>query len=469
MCQSPTHQVLFSLALVPLDLPSSSEKKIKNLWRLVGLVVIAALLFCGVMVGLMVLANEASKDSRPSATGNLKTIDGKSVKTDSIATKGSIADLALVDVEALKTLKNLAVKVDKTVGDKSYEATEYYTITGFTHMAEKNFLALHTARGDTILVDNGLVVVLGKDGVQLPIKASKRRARSLLATADEEEEERSRAGAELTTGDTIPFKTMPEDYGEAQMDSNYYMQFMSSYMPAPYPGDSDESDFVPPLHFSDSEGSDSDSPPACLVENCDANDMEPMYTMDIDEARRMRMMDTMVCPFVRPIYNSGCHENCRGTHDEEMVMDVMRACNLTRGSREGLLGRSSDGRDAQSESDRHDSVHHDSDRHDSVHHDSDHHDSDRHRSDSDRHDQHRSESDSDHPALRCHMNRAVGEAVCEHEKMHNEAMCSQNSCCHFDQQRCWFNLREGDHMDSNSDPNSDSNSDSNSDASDSNR
>jgi hypothetical protein len=68
--------------------------------------------------------------------------------------------------------------------------------------------------------------------------------------------------------------------------------------------------------------------PECLVNNCDPMLVQPFYSMDIDEAHRMGMMDTMVCPFVLPLFEDGCIERCRGTHDEEMVMGVLRACGL---------------------------------------------------------------------------------------------------------------------------------------------
>jgi hypothetical protein len=81
----------------------------------------------------------------------------------------------------------------------------------------------------------------------------------------------------------------------------------------------------------DSEGSDvsdSDEVPECMVNHCATTLVEPFYTMDIDAAHSMGMMDTMVCPFVQLLVEDGCIEHCRGTHDEEMVMDVMRACGL---------------------------------------------------------------------------------------------------------------------------------------------
>ena len=79
---------------------------------------------------------------------------------------------------------------------------------------------------------------------------------------------------------------------------------------------------------SNSDTSDSDEVPECMVNNCDPALVQPFYTMDIDAAQRMGMMDTMVCLFVRPLVEDGCTSACRGTHDEEMMMDVLRACGL---------------------------------------------------------------------------------------------------------------------------------------------
>jgi hypothetical protein len=172
-----------------------------------------------------VLANEASKDSRPSSSGNLKTIDGKSVKTDSITTKASMADLALVPLESLKTLKNLAVKVDKEIDGKVYEATEFYTITGFTHMASVNLLSLHTSRGDTLIVDNGQVTVLAKDGTVRPVKAKRRR--SLLAKPDDDDG----FSCQLSTGDDMNMPPPPDNYGQPNFGTDFYGSLMNSYVP----------------------------------------------------------------------------------------------------------------------------------------------------------------------------------------------------------------------------------------------
>eukprot|EP00238_Polyblepharides_amylifera_P014121 CAMPEP_0196579240 /NCGR_PEP_ID=MMETSP1081-20130531/19696_1 /TAXON_ID=36882 /ORGANISM="Pyramimonas amylifera, Strain CCMP720" /LENGTH=220 /DNA_ID=CAMNT_0041898757 /DNA_START=171 /DNA_END=830 /DNA_ORIENTATION=+ len=133
------------------------ENKISNLRKMIIAVVLIAIIFCGVMLGLMVAANEASKEDKPDSVGSLKTIDGKYISTEMTASAVPLGQLASVDLKDLKKLKNILVQ-DFNNGDYLF-----YTITGFTWIST-SFMKLFTARGDIIIIDNGNVMLESPDG-----------------------------------------------------------------------------------------------------------------------------------------------------------------------------------------------------------------------------------------------------------------------------------------------------------------
>jgi hypothetical protein len=170
--------------------------------------------------------------------------------------------------------------------------------------------------------------------------------------------------------------------------------------------------------------------------HCDPMLVMPLYTLDIDEAHRMGMMDTMVCPFVQPLFESGCVEHCRGTDDEREVTDVLLRC--------GLLGDSdhSDGM-REEESDREESDHR---RYESDH-------------GSDHASRWSSESDSDSNSDGSWPCYTEAECMCENHGF-NMTQCESMACCQWGEDavggQCWAdNERCGSGSDSNSDSNSD--------------
>jgi len=119
---------------------------IKNLKRLVGLVILASLVFCGVMVGLMIVANEASKDSKPESGGALKTIDGKDVTTAISTTEINLEDLPQVPQEVLRKTTTLNIETDTGL--------QFYQVSGWTWVSTKE-MTFYTTRGDVIHIKDG--------------------------------------------------------------------------------------------------------------------------------------------------------------------------------------------------------------------------------------------------------------------------------------------------------------------------
>jgi len=132
------------------------EKKIQNMKKLIIAVLCASLIFCGVMLALMIAANEASKEDTPDSSGNLKTVGGKFISTEETTSSLNLTQLPLVDLDDLKSLKDLMVR--DINGDY-----HYYTITGFT-WTSTSFMKLFTARHDIIIIDNGNVMLEFPDG-----------------------------------------------------------------------------------------------------------------------------------------------------------------------------------------------------------------------------------------------------------------------------------------------------------------
>ena len=123
-----------------------NEKRIKNLtyavFALCGLFVV----FCAVMMALVVAANEATKDTRPSGDGTMKTVDGKVVSTESKKYPLILADLPRYPFEVIESLD--ALRVRKTGTQETY----YYTVTGYSWFS-KYSMQLHTARHDIISIN----------------------------------------------------------------------------------------------------------------------------------------------------------------------------------------------------------------------------------------------------------------------------------------------------------------------------
>eukprot|EP00854_Cymbomonas_tetramitiformis_P022937 gene22937-27736_t len=125
-----------------------NEKKIKNLRKIVVAVVIGCLVFSGVMLGLMVAANEASKDDKPDDDGTLKTISGEYVSTTETQSEVYLKELASVDPKELVNMRHVY---------------------------------LQTEGGDIIRIMNEEVVIITPTGQAVKVNS---RRRSLLADAD---------------------------------------------------------------------------------------------------------------------------------------------------------------------------------------------------------------------------------------------------------------------------------------------
>jgi len=159
------------------DLYEKEKQSNKNLKRLMIGVILACIMFCSVMLGLMLAANEASKDSKPASSGKLKTISGKDVAVAASTYEYKDWELPLAPVESLREIKDYAVTVD----GKHYQ----YTITGFEWHSEKK-MQLFSARGDVINIDDGEVFIEKADGSIVVVSSQEEQdpaARATLADA----------------------------------------------------------------------------------------------------------------------------------------------------------------------------------------------------------------------------------------------------------------------------------------------
>lgn len=163
----------------------SDKRKIKKLRRAMMVAIALGIVLCGVFIGLVVVANEASKDSKPSTGGVLKTIGGKEVTMSQTTTALSLLAMPALSLEGLGKVKELRVK--ETSG-----AIVKFTITGYKWFSQTSMI-FYSARGDQVLINDGEVLVAGRDGKTTGTVARKRRA--LLSTEEGEQGTIEGAGA----------------------------------------------------------------------------------------------------------------------------------------------------------------------------------------------------------------------------------------------------------------------------------
>lgn len=150
-----------------------NEKKIKNLRKMVVAVVIACFVFSGVMLGLMIAANEASKDDKPDEDGTLKTISGEYVSTTETQSEVYLKELASVDPKELVNMRHVYLQTEGGVW-------RLYSVTGYDWYSSSH-IEVFTMRGDIIRIMNEEVVIITGTGQTLKVNS---RRRSLLADAD---------------------------------------------------------------------------------------------------------------------------------------------------------------------------------------------------------------------------------------------------------------------------------------------
>ncbi|KAK3283550.1 hypothetical protein CYMTET_8757 [Cymbomonas tetramitiformis] len=194
----------------------TNEKKIANLKKLVIFISLASIAFCGVMLGLMIAANEASKDEKHESDGSLKLLDGTHVSTQNTESRVELKDLPTVDPLELVNMKHMFLKVSET-------QTRLYTIIGFDWHSDQ-YMVLHTARGDSIEIENQQVkILLAGDQGEEEVLAPGLRRRSLLSTTDSGhvtiESGQVSAGSGLTTAPTV-FYDHDNAVCKQEIDSN---------------------------------------------------------------------------------------------------------------------------------------------------------------------------------------------------------------------------------------------------------
>jgi len=157
---------------VAAQMYEDSLKKQKQLKKIIVAVVFFSMAICGLLLGLMMAANEASKDSKPDDDGVLKTIKGDAIATKTIMNSMSLNKLPYLEMKDLKEVKSLSLAIGS--------GTSHYTITGFDITTDKTSLKLYTSRGDIIEISNGVVHVMHPDG-----KSTKVARRHLLAAGQD--------------------------------------------------------------------------------------------------------------------------------------------------------------------------------------------------------------------------------------------------------------------------------------------
>jgi len=164
------------------------KARINYLKRAIFLVILCSLVFCGAMLGLMLAANEASKDSKPQSSGALKTIDGKDVSTTATLSKLSLAMLPKLPPASLEKVTTLRIKTE--------DSLQFYQVSGWEWKSEMQ-MSFFTTRGHVVSIENGKIGITDGAGGALVVVS---RRRSLLSV-DEDLEYASFEGGDVDLGE----------------------------------------------------------------------------------------------------------------------------------------------------------------------------------------------------------------------------------------------------------------------------
>mmetsp|Transcript_19293 Transcript_19293/g.23038 ORF Transcript_19293/g.23038 Transcript_19293/m.23038 type:complete len:1269 (+) Transcript_19293:123-3929(+) len=145
----------------------TNEAKIRNLRWMVAAAVFASLIVSSVLLGLMIAANEASKDDKPDSNGALKTISGVPVSTEVMSTELGLLDLPKLAPEIL-------AKLETIVFTDEADIVHIYRIIGTTIFSQ-NSMRMVTATGETVLLSEGVLNVVSPAGGGQSRQASRRR------------------------------------------------------------------------------------------------------------------------------------------------------------------------------------------------------------------------------------------------------------------------------------------------------
>lgn len=152
------------------------EKKIKNLKRVVVLVVFAALAFCGVMLGLMVAANEASKETETSSSG-VSYVKGSNTPMGTAGLKSQSTIFAVVDMDGEQLESINYLKFDNAYGIFQYTVTGVYK--------KPNSFVRFVSNGATITVSKDSLTVEDEiNGVKFTETVAETKRRRALLSED---------------------------------------------------------------------------------------------------------------------------------------------------------------------------------------------------------------------------------------------------------------------------------------------
>jgi hypothetical protein len=129
------------------------EAEEKNLKKLIIIVVLCSLLFCGGMMGMIIGGNEMSKETHTSKDGGsvMEDLKGNAIKTASVSSVGTLLDLPDYDAEVMKGLKDVSFTPIILTGNwDSDENATVYTVTANVTVFMKVIGFQKDARGITL-------------------------------------------------------------------------------------------------------------------------------------------------------------------------------------------------------------------------------------------------------------------------------------------------------------------------------
>jgi len=166
----------FSVAEVKIIIEEMErdENQVKSLKKVVAGVVFLCIIFIGVLLGIILGANEMSKETHAKG-GVMEDLDGNAIKVATVASVGTLLDLPNYDAETMKTLKSLTFEpiileatielgdemhddnttttIETTFYEQRHNVSVYMNVIGFQKSA--NSITLHGGFNGQSLFVNG--------------------------------------------------------------------------------------------------------------------------------------------------------------------------------------------------------------------------------------------------------------------------------------------------------------------------
>jgi len=131
-----------------------NTNKIKNLKKLIVVLIIAFLVTLGAILGIVIAANEATKDTKPKGEGVIKATNGDPVGMGGATTSVPLKELYTQPASVLRKIKELVVS--------SEFGYEIFTITHVQSTAPGTSVTFETANDKTVTITKDAVEVYAK-------------------------------------------------------------------------------------------------------------------------------------------------------------------------------------------------------------------------------------------------------------------------------------------------------------------